>query len=626
MPRKKSAEPGMTAPGAPQPRARQRKKKEPANQIADIKMEMSQAQMAYEPQGMSNGIMVEDCGSYGHDFYYQHGGPTSTASGSMNNGYGPSSQSQGPPGSAQTLNQSYPDAENPQQSQQVPYNMNPVPVSSQAPSGMMSHPGPHPVHPPGLPNGVNPAVGQPQMMMRPMPPFPQPPLLEYRLMEMNKRMYSFNHQEYPIPPQDRLQWWEVFGQEFFEDDARFTITAYETPEVVRKYSIGRQLIAKFFRHLFETGVSELYFVPRGMASERSNHWGACAVEIESVAMLTTLDKPVPAKVQTDAKLFIEFGPFEEVFGYRIRQFHIELRSSQEFISQQVVMDNETQERVRQGLTKFGFTQKAINFLKLCVIMEPMQPIMQHCKAHPNVPPRDALKLLLFNYHQNRKQVQPPMGAPGMPPMPMPPAPNAMAPQPPVEEPAKKPARKRTRKPNNVAGGTTTPAKQRKGNSRASPTQASNNFPMNQNASSLKHGVLIRKTFQYTVGQYQEILVVGEPSLMGGDFGEEDERSISRIENTQFDGVSMPHGSIPGSAPMSVGLPTNGSTPIYSRQNSFNRGVEPQKIQQPQSVPMARAVSQSQLTMLQPPISNPQWNGMSQGNVNATLIAQPICDQ
>lgn len=195
MPRKRSAEPGMTAPGASQPRSRQRKKKEPANQITDIKMEMSQAQMAYEPQGMSNGIMVDDCNPYGHDFYYQHGGPTSTASGSMNNGYGPSSQSQGPPGSAQTLNQSYPEAENPQQSQPVPYNMTPVPVSSQAPSGMMSHPGPHPVHPPGLPNGVNPGVGQPQMMMRPMPPFPQPPLLEYRLMEMNRRMYSFNHQE-----------------------------------------------------------------------------------------------------------------------------------------------------------------------------------------------------------------------------------------------------------------------------------------------------------------------------------------------------------------------------------------------------------------------------------------------
>ena len=30
------------------------------------------------------------------------------------------------------------------------------------------------------------------------------------------------------------------------------------------------------------------------------------------------------------------------------------------------------------------------------------------------------------------------------------------------------------------------------------------------------------------------MVVGEPSLMGGEFGEEDERLIARLENVQFD--------------------------------------------------------------------------------------------
>lgn len=33
--------------------------------------------------------------------------------------------------------------------------------------------------------------------------------------------------------------------------------------------------------------------------------------------------------------------------------------------------------------------------------------------------------------------------------------------------------------------------------------------------------------------YQDVLVVGEPSMMGCEFGEEDERSISRIENTKY---------------------------------------------------------------------------------------------
>ncbi|CAB4060753.1 LDB1 [Lepeophtheirus salmonis] len=33
---------------------------------------------------------------------------------------------------------------------------------------------------------------------------------------------------------------------------------------------------------------------------------------------------------------------------------------------------------------------------------------------------------------------------------------------------------------------------------------------------------------------QDVMVVGEPSLMGGEFGEEDERLISRLENAQYD--------------------------------------------------------------------------------------------
>ena len=33
------------------------------------------------------------------------------------------------------------------------------------------------------------------------------------------------------------------------------------------------------------------------------------------------------------------------------------------------------------------------------------------------------------------------------------------------------------------------------------------------------------------------MVVGEPTLMGGEFGYEDERLITRLENTQFDAAN-----------------------------------------------------------------------------------------
>lgn len=34
---------------------------------------------------------------------------------------------------------------------------------------------------------------------------------------------------------------------------------------------------------------------------------------------------------------------------------------------------------------------------------------------------------------------------------------------------------------------------------------------------------------------QDVMIVGEPSLMGGDLGEDDERMITRLVNTQYDG-------------------------------------------------------------------------------------------
>lgn len=42
-------------------------------------------------------------------------------------------------------------------------------------------------------------------------------------------------------------------------------------------------------------------------------------------------------------------------------------------------------------------------------------------------------------------------------------------------------------------------------------------------------------------QLQDVMVVGEPTLMGGEFGDEDERLITRLENTQYDAAnSMDH--------------------------------------------------------------------------------------
>ena len=57
---------------------------------------------------------------------------------------------------------------------------------------------------------------------------------------------------------------------------------------------------------------------------------------------------------------------------------------------------------------------------------------------------------------------------------------------------------------------------------------------------------------FPMSSHVDVMVVGEPSLMGGDYGEEDERMISRLENTQFDPAQpmpLPTHSLPMPLPI-----------------------------------------------------------------------------
>lgn len=64
-------------------------------------------------------------------------------------------------------------------------------------------------------------------------------------------------------------------------------------------------------------------------------------------------------------------------------------------------------------------------------------------------------------------------------------------------------------------------------------------------------------------------MVGEPTLMGGEFGDEDERLITRLENTQFDGVNGldDEDSFNSSPPLGAHSPWNSKPP--SSQESKN---------------------------------------------------------
>lgn len=85
------------------------------------------------------------------------------------------------------------------------------------------------------------------------------------------------------------------------------------------------------------------------------------------------------------------------------------------------------------------------------------------------------------------------------------------------------------------------------------------------------------------------MVVGEPSLMGGEFGDEDERLITRLENTQYDASAAAANGLEdgddfannpmGAAPNPGGGPS-WSGPPPSQPPERNPSVGPGSVTQP----------------------------------------------
>ncbi|XP_014675118.1 PREDICTED: LIM domain-binding protein 1-like, partial [Priapulus caudatus] len=123
---------------------------------------------------------------------------------------------------------------------------------------------------------------------------------------------------------------------------------------------------------------------------------------------------------------------------------------------------------------------------LCVILEPMQELMSRHKAYA-LNPRDCLKTTLFQKWQ--RMVAPP-------------------------ESQRPPSKRRKRK---SSTGTN-----------AAPGAGPGSGGKKSKNNSLSPGP---QTFALSS---QDVMVVGEPSLMGGEFGDEDERLITRLENTQYE--------------------------------------------------------------------------------------------
>jgi len=143
----------------------------------------------------------------------------------------------------------------------------------------------------------------------------------------------------------------------------------------------------------------------------------------------------------------------------------------------------------EPVTRFGLTKNTFAFLKMCMIMEPMQDLMLQHK-NSNMDPRSCLKRLLLERYNHKTET-----APGK--------------------------RKRQRKEKNATGGTN---RRNKANMNGPNTIVDNQINMGNNM--MQPGDLPLAS--------QDVLVVGEPSMLGADFGDANERRITRLENNQFD--------------------------------------------------------------------------------------------
>ncbi|XP_039607468.1 LIM domain-binding protein 2 isoform X2 [Polypterus senegalus] len=320
---------------------------------------------------------------------------------------------------------------------------------------------------------------------------------EYRIYEMNKRLQSRTEES------DNL-WWDAFATEFFEDDATLTLS-FCLEDGPKRYTIGRTLIPRYFSTVFEGGVTDLHYILKH--SKESFHNSSITVDCDQCTMVTQHGKPMFTKVCTEGRLILEFT-FDDLM--RIKTWHFTIRQYRELVPRSILamhaQDPQVLEQLSKNITRMGLTSFTLNYLRLCVILEPMQELMSRHKTY-NLSPRDCLKTCLFQKWQ--RMVAPP-GHPQ----------NFKTEIFTTNQKKAEPTRQ-----------TTTKRRKRKNSaSSASNSSLGNNVNSNSKKKSPASNFSLSS-------QVPDVMVVGEPTLMGGEFGDEDERLITRLENTQYDAAN-----------------------------------------------------------------------------------------
>ncbi|XP_007230274.2 LIM domain-binding protein 2b isoform X3 [Astyanax mexicanus] len=220
---------------------------------------------------------------------------------------------------------------------------------------------------------------------------------DYRMHELNKRLQSRTED-------CDILWWDAFCTEFFEEDATLTLS-FCLEEGPKTYTIGRALIPRFFSTLFEGGVYELFFELKHTKESFNN--STITVDCHQCTMVTQHGKPTFAKVCTEGRLILVFT-FDDLM--RIKTWHFTISHYSELIPRSVLavhaQDPGALEQLSKNISRVGLSNLTLNYLRLCMILEPMQELMSRHKTY-GLSPRDCLKTCLF--HQWQRMTTPPVG-------------------------------------------------------------------------------------------------------------------------------------------------------------------------------------------------------------------------
>ncbi|XP_025071408.1 LIM domain-binding protein 1 isoform X5 [Alligator sinensis] len=180
---------------------------------------------------------------------------------------------------------------------------------------------------------------------------------DYRIFELNKRLQNWTEEC------DNL-WWDAFTTEFFEDDAMLTIT-FCLEDGPKRYTIGRTLIPRYFRSIFEGGATELYYVLKH--PKESFHNNFVSLDCDQCTMVTQHGKPMFTQVCVEGRLYLEFM-FDDMM--RIKTWHFSIRQHRELIPRSILamhaQDPQMLDQLSKNITRCGLSNSTLNYLRVSV--------------------------------------------------------------------------------------------------------------------------------------------------------------------------------------------------------------------------------------------------------------------